>query len=477
MERSRITRRGFLRGALVAGGGLAALGGGVHTLTRLATAQTANPDAPDRYYIFAYFPGAWDVLLGLDPRDPRQFTNGNLRTTRIQPGYELVEQNDADLIRVATAAGPEMVFGPYIGELTRHVDRLAVINGMSMDTLTHEVGRRRFLTGKAPSGLQARGSSAGTWLAEHFGGQEPIPQLSVQVEAYNEGLADYASALAVNSVDDLLRALRPADPIFDWRIARQMSATLADQARCLRATPSPLWQSAEGSRLKAREMVTGGYADAFDFRARNPLMDALRDHYGIVNRNQLNVPEARAALAVQAITTGISRVVSITVSPGLDTHFQDWETDQGPDQRRGFDVVARMADMLERLPYGNSGDSWLDHTTIVGFSEFSRTPLINTRGGRDHHLTNSCFLLGGSVRGGQVIGASSDVGMAPMAVNLHSGAVDPEGEVIRPEHVIQTLFDEVGVPFEASDLRVPECRADLLDPCPDQTIAIPALLG
>ncbi len=477
MARTRISRRGFLRGALVAGGGLAALGGGVHTLTRLANAQVDNPDAPDRYYIFAYFPGAWDVLLGLDPRDPRTFTNGNLRTTRIQPGYELVELDAADLVRVPTAAGPEMVFGPYIGELTRHVDRLAVIRGMSMDTLTHEVGRRRFLTGKPPSGLQARGSSAGTWLAGHFGGKEPIPQLSVQVEAYNTKLPDYATALAVNSVDDLLRALRPADPTFDWRIARQMSATLAEQARCLRAEPSPLWQSAEGGRVKAREMVTGGYADAFDFRALNPLMNELRDHYGITNRNQLNVPEARAALAVQAITTGISRVVNITVTPSLDTHFQDWETDQGPDQRRGFDCIARMADMLERLPYGNTGESWLDRTTIVGFSEFSRTPLINTRGGRDHHLTNSCFLLGGSVKGGRVIGASSDVGMAPQAVDLHTGALDPEGEVIRPEHVIQSLFDEVGVPFADSDLRVPECRADLLDDCAEQTIAIPALLG
>ncbi len=472
----RVTRRGFLRGALVAGGGLAAMGGGLDTLTRLANAQGQNPDAADRYYIFAYFPGAWDVLLGLDPRDPRTFTNGNLRTTRIQPGYELVERTDADLIHVPTAAGGELTFGPYIGDLARHVDRLAVIRGMSMDTLTHEVGRRRFLTGKPPSGLQARGTSAGTWLADHFGGKEPIPQLAVQVEAYNRERPDYATALAVNSVDDLLRALRPADPVPDWKIARQMSETLAEQARCLRASNSALWRSAEGSRQKAREMVVGGYADAFDFSANNDLMEALRSHYGIANRNQLNTPQARAALAVQAITTGISRVVSITVTPSLDTHFQDWETDQGPDQQAGFDAVARMVEMLEALPYGNSGETWLDRTTIIGFSEFMRTPLLNTRGGRDHHLTNSCFLIGGSVKGGQVIGASSDVGMTPQAVNLHTGAVDPEGEVIRPEHVIQTLYDELGIDFDSTDLRVPECRIDLLDQCSDRQLAIPALL-
>ena len=31
----------------------------------LAHAQSHHPDGPDRYYIFCYFPGGWDVLLSL----------------------------------------------------------------------------------------------------------------------------------------------------------------------------------------------------------------------------------------------------------------------------------------------------------------------------------------------------------------------------------------------------------------------------
>ncbi|MEE2755608.1 MAG: DUF1501 domain-containing protein [Myxococcota bacterium] len=436
--------------------------------TPLSHAQSHHPDAPDRYYIFCYFPGGWDVLLSLDPRDPAVFTNGNLRSTQIQPGYELLQNTDGRLIE---SGG--ITFGPHIGELANHASRISVVRGMSMDTLTHEVGRRRFLTGKAPSGLQARGSSAATWLASHFGGQEPIPNLAVQVESYNKGLENYATALSANSVSDLLRALRPAEPNVSARVMQQLNARLSDAALCPRSQRSSLWQSAEASRKKAREMVVGNYGDAFDFRANTLEMQALRTRFGF-NQNQTNSPEVRGAMAVQAITTGISRCVSLSVCGGLDTHFDDWQTNQGANQEQGFRVVSRIIEELDARQYGDSGESWLDRTVIVGFSEFTRTPLINTRGGRDHALMNACFLAGGSVRGGTVIGRSSDVGMQPTTTNLYTGEFDQDGEVIRPEHVLQTLFDEVGI-GEEPDLRVPECRGDLLDPC-EQRIAIPRLL-
>ena len=111
-----------------------------------------------------------------------------------------------------------------------------------------------------------------------------------------------------------------------------------------------------------------------------------------------------------------------------------------------------MIDDLAERPYDDHS-SWLDHTIIVGFSEFSRTPLLNLNGGRDHHITNSCFLAGGSVKGGQIIGASSDVGMEATTVDTVSGQVSPDGTILRPEHVLRTLFDEVGI-GDGPDLRV-----------------------
>ena len=445
-----LSRRGLLQGAAALGGLWSAkqLGG---PLVHLANAQSASTfgRTQDRYYIFCYFSGGWDILLGLDPRDPRNFNSLNRRITLIQPGYEFLDGSDRDIITLNNG----MQFGPHIGDLRNHADRLAVIRGMSMDTLTHEVGRRRFITGQPPSGLQARGSSINTWLAARLGQNEPIPNLSVRVESYNQGLPTYASALAVGGTSDLLRTLTPTEPSLPPLVDRQISQSLTDASECDTRKASAFLRAAEESRQKSREMLEGGFAQRFEFN--RPEHEALRSHYGIRNMN--DSPEIRAALAVESICSSMSRCVSVQVASGLDTHFDNWESDQGAIQERGFNVIARMIEDLASRQYKNTSESWLDHTVLVGFSEFSRTPLLNANGGRDHALTNACFLAGGGIQGGQVIGQSSNVGMQPMAVNLQNGQAvsNPEaGEVIRPEHVLQTLLHEVGVGEEA-DLRVP----------------------
>lgn len=463
-QHANLSRRGLLRGLAGVGGLFAAEGllrntpslgarggfGGAPLLPLAFGQQGGRAPAPDdRYYIFCYFNGGWDILLGLDPRDPRVFSEERRRVTLIQPGYANLAGVGRDVIRASTG----VTFGPHIGELARHADRLAVVRGMSMDTLTHEAGRRRFLTGKPPSGLQARGSSATTWLAAHLGAGEPIPNLALQVESFNSGdLPNYASALVVGNSDDLLRTLTPTEPALPPLVARQVSASLSDAAACDGATRSAFWRAAEEGRQKALEMTQGGFASRFDLR--RPEFAELRASYGI---NAVNDSvEVRGALAVQAITSGMSRCVSVQVAGGLDTHFENWETDQGLNQERGFRVVARMVDDLARREYKGTGRSWLDHTVLVGFSEFSRTPLLNDAGGRDHALTNACFLLGGRVRGGAVVGRSSDVGMQPVGVDLRTGEAQPAGagEVVRPEHVLQTLYREVGVPEARANLGV-----------------------
>lgn len=442
-----IDRRGFLRNMLVLGGGLTSFAG-VGPFQRLGYAD-ALPNGEPRFYVFAYFGGGWDVLLGLDPRDPRRFNEDNVATTRIQPGYRMLGAGGGvDLI--TTDAGIEL--GPYIGELQEHIDRMCIVRGMSMETLTHDVGRRRFLTGKAPAGLDARGSSAATWLAGHLGADEAIANLAVSIESYNRDQPAYASALAVDSVPDLIEVLRAADPQLEAYEASALNDLFAGHADCEQALRSPLWQQAERARLRAEFTVGSGFSDLFRFGDESEEMEAVRAHYGI--GTDMRAPEAQAAMAAQSLMAGVTRVVSFQATNGLDTHFDNWISEQGPRQERGFNAIARLASDLDNHEYLDTGKSWLDHTTIVGFSEFSRTPLLNSAQGRDHSLMNACFLLGGNVRGGQVIGASSDIGMNPTTVTISSGLPSAGGEMIRPEHVIQALFEDAGMSGDPADLRV-----------------------
>jgi len=431
-------------------------------MSRLALANPIVGGADDRYFIFCYFEGGWDILLSLDPRDPLVFNSGAVQATQILPGYEFLESSDGALI---DAGG--ITLGPHAGGLANVMEHVAIVRGMSMDTLTHEAGRRRFLTGKVPSGLQARGSSGATWLASKLGVDNPIPNLAVKVESYNVDQPNYATGMIVNSVPDLVAALRDAEPTQSKSLDQLVDGLLGTYAQCTSVENSAFLTAAEAGRLKAREMVQGGYEQLFDFLGDPAAIDAFNIPLG--ESNPLATPEAQAAMAVTAITSGMSRVVSIEAASGLDTHYDEWTTDQGPAQERGFDVIASMIQALKGKAYpGGQGESWLDHVTIVGFSEFCRGALLNANLGRDHSLTNACVVAGAGIQGNQVIGSSSDVGMTPTRTNLETGVTvefgNAGGEVVRPEHVLQALLHDVGVTDDEADLRVEPLKALLKNP-------------
>jgi uncharacterized protein (DUF1501 family) len=449
------TRRNFLMGSLAAGGALTTLGG-LDPILRLAHA--AEPTVKDRYFIFCYFGGGWDVLLSLDPRDPNKFNAENAAVTRILPGYDLLN-NPPDPFLIPTNYG---FLGAYLGDLaTKHADKISVVRGMNMETLSHDAGQKRFTTGKPPSGTQARGSSGATWLASLLGKKQIIPNLVSNSQVFNADQPTYASGIKVASVNDLIQALRSQEPYLSQFLDQQIDMLVAESAECPRSQNSPFRSAAEFSRKKSVAMVSGNIDTNFDFAADTPEMVALRDHYGFT-KNELYTGSARAAMAARAIVSGVSRAASVSVvNAGLDTHFDDWASVQGPRQMAGFNAIARMVEDLEAHEYKNTGSSWMDHTNIVAYSEFSRTPLINARGGRDHWLGNSALMLGADIQGGLVAGASSDVGMQPMAFDPSTGLVDPGGEVMKPEHVLQTLFAALGITDDPADLRVSPITAFL----------------
>ncbi len=448
-----LSRRQLLRGGLALGGGLAAFQAFRPTLLRAAR---ADQTLEDRYFIFCYFNGGWDTLMCLDPRDPALFRDDLKKQTRIQLGWEYLAAEYQELV---TTSVEGMVFGPAIGGLARHADKLCVVRGMSMYTLTHEVGRRRFLTGHAPAGLQDTGSSLSTVLAGYLGANEPMPQLSVLVESYNADQPSFATAIRVTSVDDLVRALSPAPDAVESSSQAALDGLL-DQLRGCPTALSTFAQQSDEFRLAAQDLVAQGLHERFAFDAESAEMEALRGLYGI-DPYELDSPAAQCASAVTAITSGISRCVSIVVADDLDSHGPEWSSSHATRLQDGFDLVAAMIDDLESREYGTTGESWLDRTTIVGFSEFGRSPLLNSSGGRDHYLHNAAFLAGGGVRGGTVVGASSDVGMAPTPTDLETGLPSEAGETVRPEHLFRALLEGVGIAEDVVDYGVEPLRAVL----------------
>ena len=417
----------------------------------------STPTVTDRYFVFAYFSGGWDCLLGLDPRDPDVFTPGLVSTTGIQPAYQTIRGLEPEDYLVPTAVDG-MTFGPFIGDIAAtHADKLAVIRGMTMESVAHQVARRHVLTGLRPAGTAVRGSSLATILAYLLGESEPIPNLVAGLSSFNLGHPLWASGLPASSIQDLYQALSASDRALDdgQRDALEMFFS-KQEARIHTALESEVY----GNRSIARSLIDQELAGHFDIDATDGEMPGLLEHFSDES-GDVTDGGYMALMAAQALTKGISRCVTIKVADGLDSHQgSSWQVDHGPAQREGFDAISNLATYLSQTPFfGDVSDNWLNHTTIVCFSEFGRGAELNSNGGRDHSLINAMLMLGGDIKGGQIIGATSDVGMQAQAVDLSTAALSDAGELVGNNHIARTLLHSIGVEEDVGDFRVPPLLA------------------
>jgi hypothetical protein len=322
---------------------------------------------------------------------------------------------------------------------------MTVIRGINMTTLGHEVGFRYFLTGKRPIGSAARGSSTATEIVGQLHPAVPIPSVAYNIETYNDRYPGYANALRVSRSTDLLLTLSPSSKQLDSELEQQLVDFRGQPVSCEAAAYGArgVGETYANSQDQMRTVVSSRLDNAFRFNlAENA---EVRQKYGLAATGPYDNEAGRAALVATALKKGISQCVSINLTGGLDTHFGTQLT-HANNQRRGFDALAMLVDDL-RASAHPAGGNFMDHTTILVFSEFARTPLINASGGRDHHISNSCLLMGAGVKHNYVFGASGDIGMAPGTFDLRNGQATPTGENILPEHIIATILASANLDY------------------------------
>ncbi|MCG3173990.1 MAG: hypothetical protein GMKNLPBB_02207 [Myxococcota bacterium] len=426
----KLKRRSFLK---LAG----AAAGAAMLAPSLDMAEALAAVNPKRRFIFAYFSGGWDTLLSLDPRDPNQFTGDRIGETLIQPAWEMIPANFPKTIN--QPSGSNIGFGPVVGEFARHFDVSCVVRGISMDTVTHEVGRRYFLTGLPPRGLTAAGSAAPTRIVAQQGDQTPIPNLVSRVESYNDNLPTFATGLAVNSVSDLVFTLSDLWPENLRFIREQVNVfrdgkVICDPADANRRGFMNLYQETQG---KARDLLAKNLGQHFNFLdGRDAAMQKIRQRYSI---NSMDSGAAQAAMAFQALKLGIAQCVSIEIARNLDTHDDNWSDDQPNNQAAGWNALATLVNDLKNEPHPDGG-TLIEHTTILVWSEFGRTALLNVRNGRDHSLSSSCVLIGAGVPHNKVIGKTTDRGMNPAPVDPVTGIPQDTGVTITPPLVLASIM-------------------------------------
>jgi len=183
---------------------------------------------------------------------------------------------------------------------------------------------------------------------------------------------------------------------------------------------------------QAVDIVTSGrVADALDLNREDP---KLRERYG---------KDGTMFLTARRLVEAGVRVVTFNWG-GWDTHSNNFVHLRNQLPKLDRAVSALVEDMHAR---GLDQD-----VSVVMWGEFGRTPRVNNNnGGRDHwYEVAMCFLAGGGMRTGQVIGKSNR---------------NAEKAIERPVHlqeVFATLYHNLGIDVKTTTLTDPTGRPQYL---------------
>ena len=174
----------------------------------------------------------------------------------------------------------------------------------------------------------------------------------------------------------------------------------------------------EGAHECARSLMLNGWE-----RSRPAF--AAETEPGIASESCNRSDLSEKCLRARRLVEGGARFVMVEEN-GWDHHFRAF--DSLTNRLPAFDraVSALIGDLAER--------GLLDRTLVVCATEFGRSPRINNEAGREHHPgVFSCLLVGGGIRGGQVIGASDARGEMPVE------------NPVTPEDLVRTVWRQLGV--------------------------------
>ncbi len=183
---------------------------------------------------------------------------------------------------------------------------------------------------------------------------------------------------------------------------------------------------AEHKRLyrKTKRLVLSPQVKAFETASES---QETKSRYG-------DTPFGRGCLLARRLVEAGVTCVEVRVG-NWDTHQNNFGQVKTLAGQVDPALAALVADLRER--------GLLERTLVVWMGEFGRTPKINPGQGRDHYpRVFNALMAGGGIRGGQVIGASTDDGTAikndPVSVPdlfstiCKSLKVDPHKENVSP---------------------------------------------
>ncbi|MGK3969202.1 DUF1501 domain-containing protein [Sorangium sp. So ce118] len=432
----------FPRRALLKAAAGAALSGAFGLPARALAAPVKA--AEDEFFLFIHASGGWDVTLWADPRnegkglvDPA--TTDNTDTAPLRLWVDAPGPDGAKTFALVRPQGSSLAFGPGIGALAELYDRLCIVNGLAMNTVSHPDGTAFATTGRHLSGGRTTSSSVDAICASELGAGQTFPIVSVQFPSAVVGdrLDRRAAPLMVADIGTVSRSLYRAKPYDTDEDRAAVTALLSEEARSL-AARSLHTDTLNGFALQSEglgRMLEAGLQDVF---SRGKLVKAHPEfNHAARFAKQAAV---NAAFALEAMRRNVVRCVSFA-SIGFDTHTSNYRQ-HAATQQELFDLIAALVRSLDGTPHPTrAGKKLSDHTHILVTSDFCRTPQINTAMGRDHYPNNSAMVISPRFRGNFSFGKTDAEQLLPAPAKAFQGGPRP----IAPPDLLATFLFAFGI--------------------------------
>lgn len=406
-DRLHLSRRGLL-------GSAAALS----ALTGSALGSLGASSGSKRRLLLVMVDGGWDVTFGFDPKPPSEHVDGPHldMDPEVEGDIETVEQYGPFQIAVNYERRPQVA-----SLFSSFHDRLCVINGIWVGTISHFEARTRMITGTddrhAPDLATIAGVDAGDDL--------PIAAMDLsglgRVGPFGSRTAMYGRRGQLTGiVDPTQRMPSRAHPDIRGGALAKADRSAIHSFLTERWERDPRRSQPRGDRV-------------FDEQLES-ILRAERLLEMTVPSGSVNTLREQMILALDLLDAGICHTVTVG-SLSFDTHSDGLAQHDRWDDLCG-DIGFLVSQMEAR---GLESD-----TTVAVLSEFGRTPLRNVVGGTDHFPHTSAMLFGAGIAGGRILGATNDR-VQSLPIDMQTGKPDARGDYLRPNQVVAGLLEALDV--------------------------------
>jgi hypothetical protein len=411
------SRRLFFRDAFCGVGGLA-----LAALVEQERARAANdPLSPRKPHhpakaksvIFLFMAGGPSHLETFDPKPLLNKLHGQRRPAQFgEAKYQFVGK-EAKLLGSARKFRRCGNSGIEVSDLFPHLggcaDDLAVIRSCHGDKVVHSAAQYELFSGRVVPGFPSMGS----WVVYGLGSpSQSLPAYVVMPDpagALEAGQPMYLNGFLPSVYQPTL--LRPGP-----RPVRNLHLPAGVRFEDRRETVRLIRELNEASaaqdddfaaRIRAYDLAFRMQTEApkvFDLASESNRTQAL---YGI-GEEPTDDYGRRCLLARRLVERGVRFVVVVS---GGGAANQQWDAHKDIE-----DNHRRMAARTDRPMAGLLRDlkqrGLLDETLVLWGGEFGRSPEAQEGRGRDHHnLGFTMWMAGGGIKGGQVVGATDEIGL------------------------------------------------------------------